>query len=127
MVIHWGGGYPGWAESCACWNDLTEAEWGVHDRFTFQAFAAAHGLAGHYGQCDVNAEVDQVQSWIRKIVVAFPPGMQFVAAEIDAQAQYDDPAERLEIYGDMKGYLACCTDPRVSYLNGGRRPDGTVL
>lgn len=129
-VVHWGGGYSGWAESCAMWDADTEAKWGITNRFTFQQ-ALKDELAGHYGQCYTEASIDQVQSWISKIVVAFPPGMFFVAAEMDMQAEADDPAGRPEIYGDLKAYLAQCTAQNfgvsVSSFNGSRGVNGQVV
>lgn len=127
-TIHWGGGYPGWAESCACWNDETEATWGIHNRFTFQAVLFQY-LDGHYGQCNTEAPVDQVQSWLLKALIAMPQPMFLVCAEDDAQAEYDEPHQRLERYGDEKGRLAVAADPggRISYLNGARNVDGAVL
>lgn len=130
-TIHWGGGYPGWAESCAAWDDVTESKWGINNRFTFQQFVQDY-LKGHYGQCGVSAPVDAVQSWIYKILVAYPgPQMFFVCAEDDAQDEYDDPQQFLELYGDQKGYLAMCTVPNygieISCLNGERDKNGVVV
>ncbi len=127
-AIHWGGGYGGWAQSFACWNAITQAKWGISDRFTFQAVLAP-ALDCQYGQCDTEAPIDEVQSWLQKGFVAMPPSMMCVVAEDDAQAEYDTPHQRLEAYGDLKGYLAVCSAPsgRVSYLNGARHPNGAVL
>lgn len=129
-TIHWGGGYPGWAASCAAWDDVTNEKWGINNRFSFQSVLQSY-LDGHYGQCDVDASIDAVQSWIYKIVVAFPSSMFFVCSEDDAQAEYDDPMQRLELYGDQKGYLAMCTIPNygisISCLNGQRNVNGVVV
>lgn len=127
-TIHWGGGYPGWAESCACWDDDTNSTYGINDRYTFQAYAKDY-LDGHYGQCDTESDIDQVQSWLKKALIAMPSPMFLVAAEMDAQAEYDDPKNRLELYGDMKGRLAISANPdgRISYLNGGRKENGQVI
>lgn len=131
VVVHWGGGYPGWAENCACWDAETARQWGITSRETFQQhFASVCAQAGHYGQCNTESDIDQVQSWISKIVVAFHPGMFFACAEDDAQAEFDWPYERLELYGDMKGRLAVCAKNygvSLSYLNGARRENGRVL
>lgn len=129
-VVHWGGGYDGWAQNCAMWDDATQAKWGIHDRFSFQAVLAPF-LDGHYGQCDVEANIGAVQSWIAKIVVAFPPSMFFVAAELDMQAEAWHPSTRLELYGDLKAHLAQCAVPnygiQISSFNGSRGLDGRVL
>lgn len=132
-VVHWGGGYPGWAENCAMWDAETDARWGIHDRGSFQRVLGAdlQRLDGHYGQCNTEADIGQVQSWIRKIIQVFPPGMFFVAAEMDMQAEADAPKTRLEAYGDLKAYLAQCTAPndgvQISSFNGSRGTDGRVL
>lgn len=130
IFVHWGGGYSGWAESCAMWDLDTDGLWGIHDRFTFQA-ALADDLDGHYGQCNTEAPIDQVQSWIAKIVVAFPPGMSFVYAEGDMQAEADNPARRLERYGNQKSYYAQCAVPnygvQLSSFNGSLGRDGRVV
>lgn len=127
-TIHWGGGYGGWAESCACWSPETEAQWGIHDRFTFQRRLLSD-LDGHYGQCNTEADIDAVQSWLYKAFVAMPEPMFLVCAEDDAQAEYNQPHQRLERWGDLKGRLAVSASPdgRVSYLNGAREMDGSVL
>lgn len=133
-TVHWGGGYPGWADNCAMWNDETNSVWGINSRFSFQEFLGPLGLNvlhGHLGQCNTEEEIGQVQSWVSKIVQAFVPGMFFVAAEMDMQAQADDPANRLEVYGDLKAYLATCARPNygieISPWNGNRGLDGVVL
>lgn len=132
-VVHWGGGYPGWAENCAMWDDETKARLGIDNRASFQdVLGVQFGvLDGHYGQCYTEADLGQVQSWIRKIIMVFPPGMFFVAAETDMQAQAWDPANRLELYGDLKNYLAQCTSPdygvQISSFNGSRGLDGRVV
>jgi hypothetical protein len=134
-TIHWGGGYGGWAESCACWSPETEAQWGIHDRWSFQSVLAS-SLDGHYGQCNTEADIDAVQSWLLKALVAMPEPMFLVGAEMDAQAEYGYPGDpetgphkRLERWGDQKGYLAMCADPsgRISALNGERGPDGQIV
>ena len=130
VTVHWGGGYPGWAESCACWNDITAETWGIHDRYTFQRFfLSVCDRPGHYGQCNTESDIDQVQSWLRKALVAMPEPMFLVAAEMDAQAEYDEPYQRIELYGDMKGLLALSADPngRISGLNGLRGRLGQVV
>ena len=128
--VHWGGGYAGWAENCAMWDPDTAVLWDIYDRFSFQ-HELRHDLDGHYGQCNTESDLGQVQSWIRKIVVAFPPGMSFVAAEMDMQAEADDPMHRLERYGDAKTFYAQCTTPnygvQISSFNGSRGRDGRVL
>ena len=112
------------------WDDDTEARWGIHNRFTFQD-VLADDLDGHYGQCNTEADIGAVQSWISKIIVAFPPGMIFVAAEMDMQAEADDPLHRLERYGDQKAFFAQCTMPnygiQISSFNGSRSRDGRVV
>ena len=89
----------------------------------------ASSLDGHYGQCNTEADIDAVQSWLLKALVAMPEPMFLVGAEMDAQAEYDDPHQRLERWGDQKGYLAMCADPsgRISALNGERGPDGQIV
>lgn len=132
---HWGGGYGGWADNCAMWDDDTEARWGIHDRASFQRVLGPGGmnvLKGHYGQCNVEADLGQVQSWIRKITQVFPLGMVFVAAEMDMQARSDDPYGRLDLYSDQKAYFAQCSvtglyDVEVSSFDGSRGRDGRVL
>lgn len=130
IFVHWGGGYEGWSQSCAMWDDETADRWGITNRFTFQS-ALREDLDGHYGQCWTEAPVDQVQSWISKIVVAFPPGMSFVAAEMDMQAEANNPAQRLELYGDQKAYYAQCAMPnfgvQISSFNGSRGKNGRVI
>jgi len=126
-TTHWGGGYPGWAESCACWDAVTYVQWGISDRFSFQRVLAPY-LDGHYGQCNTEAPIDAVQSWLFKCFIAMPPPMFLVSSEEDAEAEYDEPYQRLERYGDQKGLLATFSSPdgRVSYLNGARRSNGRV-
>ncbi len=127
-AVHWGRGYSGWTESCACWNDVTEAIWGIDDRFSFQHVLSPY-LDQQYAQFNTEAPVDQLQSGLLKILVAMPEPMVLVASEQTAQAQYDTPHERLEVYGDEKGLLCTYADQngRIAYLNGARRPDGSVL
>lgn len=126
-TIHWGGGYAGWAENCACWNDATQERWGIHNRWTFQAVLNPW-LDGHDGQCNVDAPIDAKQSWLLKALVAMPKPMFLVAMETNAQGRYDTPKERPEVWTDMDGLLCTYADPdgRISYGNGARRPDGTV-
>jgi len=127
-TVHWGGGYPGWAESCACWDETTDATWGIHDRWSFQRVLAPW-LDGHDGQCDVDAPIDEKQSWLIKALVAMPAPMFLVAMEITAQGRFDNPAGWTERFCDLAGLLCVYADPsgRVAYGNGARRPDGTVL
>jgi len=128
-TIHWGGGYAGWAENCACWDEATTAKWGIHDRWSFQATLAPY-LDGHDGQCDVDAPIDEKQSWIRKAAEAMPDPMYFCAMETSAQGRFDDPVGRPEQWADLDGYLCVATNTnpgRICYGNGARKPDGTVL
>jgi hypothetical protein len=128
-AVHWGGGsYPGWAESFAIWDDATAEKWGIHDRFSFNSVLAPY-LDLQYGQCYHNAQVDQVQSWLRKGYTSAPDSIHYVYAEGDAQPEYWWPDQWLEVYGDMKGYLAVCSSSsgRVSSLNGYRLPNGRIV
>jgi hypothetical protein len=130
-TIHWGGGYEGWAQSCAIWDEETTTRWGIHDRYSFQA-VLKDKLDGHYGQCNTEAEVDEKQSWLRKALVAMPEPMFLVAMETNAQGRYgypndpngdwSGPIKRPEVWCDMDGYLMCCVDRRISWGNGARLP-----
>ncbi len=128
---HWGGGYEGWAENYACWDDDTEASYGVHDRWSFQSwFARICNAPIHYGQCNIDADVDAVQSWVYKAVVAMPAKMICCVTEMSQQGQFwylDWP----EIYGDLKTRIAMASQNpngvRLAYMGGGRETDGSVL
>lgn len=123
VAQHWLNG------ACALWPF---PPYGIENRFDYARFMADK-VDYQYMQQDVNASLPALQSAAAKILqsyVGLPT--RLVGAELDAQAEYDDPLRRLERYGDQKGfYVTCARWPgRVmdgGYLNGGRNDDGRVL
>jgi hypothetical protein len=132
VSIHWMG-----AEACAWWDPAdcgyspnTCDTYGICDRWSYQRVMAAY-VDCHHGQANTEAPVDALQAWIHKVVISLMRNQAFCAAELDAQAQQDNPYQRLEIYGDQKGIVCCAcdspTDVPVTFLNGGRLPDGGAV
>ncbi len=130
---------------CAVYDADTCAEYGVCDRFTFQRWYA--GLGGtHVGeQFDVDSPIldtrpheGGILGEANDMLRSFDgTDLRLVIAEDDMQAEFNQPYQRLELYGDLKGrsmMTATWTAPggRVyvpsgGYLNGGRHTNGLVL
>lgn len=120
-----------WAnEADAWWDDETCTQYGICDRFAFQAYFTDK-IDVHLHQCNTEAPIDEVQSGLAKILQSLTT-QKLCMCENTAQAQYDTPYERLEKYGDLKGRLSLVASwhDKVmdgGYFNGGRREDGSVL
>jgi hypothetical protein len=123
VAVHWING------ACAWWDDLTCATYDICDRFSYQQ-KMTNIIDYHYMQVDPAGPIDELQSAESKVLQSLTT-QKLVMAEDDAQAEYDNPHECLEIYGDQKGYLSQCINYNEKvmsgYYNGARRPSGLVL
>lgn len=128
-------------DACAWWSDENDdnrsgKQYDVWNRFDFQRWTADK-IDYPYQQYNTEAPIldtrprqggllGEARDVLRSLC-----GQKLVAAEYDMQAEFDDPANRLEVYGDLKGrclMTATYGDRRMwGYLNGGRQPDGSVL
>jgi hypothetical protein len=103
----------------------------VCDRFGFQRFAVNY-LDIHLGQLDQNAAIDQLQSNDAKVLQSLPPPLRLCAAEQGAQAVYDTPSDRIELYARQKARYVMASRYQGQTLMGGymndcSRDDGSPL
>lgn len=115
-------------EACALWP---YPQYDIYNRFDYARFMNGK-IDYQYAQFDVNASVDAIQSQTAKLLQAYQGlSTKLVLSEYDAQAEYDNPDQRLELYGDQKGRLLQAASGYgltcSGYLNGARREDGSVL
>lgn len=123
---------------CAVYDDATCAKYGVCDRFSFQAFFVKMGGNHTLMQQDVNAPIldtrpreggliGELQDTLRSMV----GDQRLIAAENDMQAEFNDPAGRLELYGDLKNRCLQTVTANGRTLsgsfNGFRQPNGSIV
>ena len=122
---------------CAVYDGATEAKYGVHDRFSFQTWCADK-VDYVYMQQNTEAPLLDTRPGeggligeMSDTLISMAGNMKLIAAEYDMQAEFDDPFNRLEAYGDQKGRLLLTTTRNgrtiSGYLNGGRQSNGGAL
>ena len=120
--------------SCAVWPS---EKYKVYSRFDFMRWTADK-IDYVYDQFNTEAPLLDIRPRAGGImgeatdVMESLAGQRLVCCEDDAQAEYNEPYKRLELYGDLKGrsMLATQWNGRYfagGYLNGARREDGSVL
>jgi len=127
-AIHWS------LDACAVWPS---AKFNVWSRRDFQQWTADK-IEYVYQQFNTEMPLLDMRPHAggligeQQDVLKTLAGQKLVVAEDDAQAEFDDPAGRPELYGDLKGRCLMATSYdghwcEGGYLNGARQPDGSVL